>query len=85
MFYDGDEPINLGGGADVSIAELANLIGQVTSFEGEITMDTSKPDGMPIKVLDSSPLRTLGWKPGTNFKDALLATYEWFEANVFTE
>ena len=76
--YDGLEPINIGGGADLSIGELAALIKDVVVYPGELYFDTSKPDGMPLKILDSSQLRELGWRPKTAFRSALSATYDWF-------
>ena len=76
--YTGDGPLNLGGGFDTSIAELAGAIREVVGFEGELYFDTSKPDGMPFKALDSSELRALGWQPSVAFHDALDRTYRWF-------
>lgn len=73
---DATTPINLGGGDDVSIAELAEEIRDVVGFEGELRFDTSKPDGMPLKSLDSSAVRSLGWQPETDFATALTRTYE---------
>ena len=76
--YDGPEPINLGSGLSFSIAELAEAIRDVVGFAGEIRYDTSKPDGMPVKVLDTARLKELGWSPIVPFRDALEKTYEWF-------
>ena len=76
--YDGRDPINLGSGEGRTIAELADAIRDVVGFAGEIRYDTSKPDGMPVKVLDTSRLRALGWSPSTAFRKALEKTYEWF-------
>jgi len=76
--YEGPEPINLGTGLDLSIAELATIIKDVVGYPGELRFDASKPDGMPIKVLDWSRLREMGWQPRTPFRGALTATYEWF-------
>jgi GDP-L-fucose synthase len=76
--YDGTEPINLGGGTDLSIGELAQLTKEVVGYEGELCFDTSRPDGMPLKVLDSSPLMAMGWNQVTSFRDAVSATYNWF-------
>jgi len=76
--YGGAQPINLGCGLDMSIAELALAVKEVTGFQGQIHFDTSKPDGMPVKLLDSSELNTLGWRPRVSFHSALLETYEWF-------
>lgn len=76
--YDGGEPINLGGGEDVSIKELALLLKDVTRYAGEITFDESKPDGMPLKSLDSQQLLDLGWRPRVSFRSALDVTYASF-------
>jgi GDP-L-fucose synthase len=76
--YDGAAPINLGGGIDLSIAELAETVCQVVGYFGEIRYDATKPDGMPLKALDSTVLLELGWRPTTSFADALQATYDWF-------
>ena len=76
--YTGNGPLNLGGGFDTSIAELARAIREVVGFEGELRFDTSKTDGMPHKALDSSELRALGWQPSVAFGDALDRTYRWF-------
>ena len=76
--YTGFGPLNLGGGFDRSISELAEAIRDVVGFEGELRFDTSKPDGMPHKALDSSELRALGWQPSVSFGDALERTYRWF-------
>jgi GDP-L-fucose synthase len=79
--YDGLEPINLAGGSDHSIAEVARLIADVVGYRGQLRFDTSKPDGMPIKVLDGSPLQQLGWRPITGLREALAETYAWFLEN----
>jgi GDP-L-fucose synthase len=71
-------PINLGGGYETSISELAHVIRDVVGFEGEIRFDTSKPDGMPLKTLDASELRALGWRAAVSFHDALERTCHWF-------
>ncbi|HEY7326861.1 MAG TPA: GDP-L-fucose synthase [Gemmataceae bacterium] len=76
--YDADEPINLGGGSDLSIAETANLVAEVVGYRGRLSFDVSQPDGMPLKGLDSRPLKKLGWAPATEFRTALAETYDWF-------
>ena len=76
--YNSEEPINLGGGADVSIRELANLVGEVVGYKGQLHFDTTKPDGMPIKALDASRLREMGWVAATPLSAALAATYASF-------
>lgn len=76
--YDGAEPINLGGGTDLSIRELAATIKEVAGYTGELRYNPNHPDGMPLKVLDSSKLTTMGWRPTTPFRVALAATYDSF-------
>ena len=65
--YTGDGPLNLGGGRDTSIADLAQAIKDVVGFAGALRFDTSKPDGMPLKALDGSELPALGWQPVGGF------------------
>jgi GDP-L-fucose synthase len=79
--YDGMEPINVGCGEDVSIAELAGLIAQMVGFRGELIFDRSKPDGTPRKLLDVSRIRELGWRPGISLHDGLRSTVSWYLAN----
>lgn len=83
--YDGDAPINLGGGTDLSIAEVAHVIADVVGFRGRVAFDASMPDGAPRKGLDSSALREMGWRPATDFRTAVAETYEWFLAHRVTE
>ncbi len=70
---------NLGTGTDYSIKELAEKIANVVGFQGQIKWDTRKPDGTPRKLLDSSRLLALGWRPSVNFEDGLKTTYHWFK------
>ncbi|MBQ4824455.1 MULTISPECIES: GDP-L-fucose synthase [unclassified Leisingera] len=72
--------INVGCGADVSILELAQLVAEVTGFEGEILTDPSKPDGTPRKLMDVSRLKRLGWQAGIGLETGVRGTYEWFLA-----
>lgn len=76
--YDGSKPINIGSGLDLSIGELAQLIKEIVGYSGELRFDKRKPDGMPLKVLDSSKLTEIGWRPRTSFRSALSTTYDWF-------
>jgi GDP-L-fucose synthase len=76
--YDGPEPLNLGTGVSTSISELAAEIARVIGFRGTFEFDTSRPDGMPFKGLDSTRLRALGWQPRVSLTDGLGSTYEWF-------
>lgn len=73
--YDEAEPINLGGGSDLSIREAAEAIRRVVGYAGELRFDTTKPDGAPLKRLDSSRLLAMGWRPATTFESGLEATY----------
>lgn len=70
--------INVGYGSDVSIAELARLVGKVVGYSGEIVFDTSKPDGTPRKLMDSGRLRGLGWAPSISLESGLVSTYSDF-------
>jgi nucleoside-diphosphate-sugar epimerase len=70
--------VNVGTGSDVSIAELAHLIADVTGFTGRIAFDRSKPDGTPRKLLDVSRLARLGWRARRELHSGLAETYRWF-------
>ena len=73
--YSAQEPINIGSGEEISIAELAKLIAKIVDFEGEVRFDPSQPDGTPRKLLDSAKIRALGWKPSIGLAEGLAATY----------
>jgi GDP-L-fucose synthase len=75
--YDSPEIINVGYGEDVTIRELIQIIARVVDFEIEIVCDTSKPDGTPRKLLDSTRLQALGWRPQILLKEGILQTYHW--------
>ena len=70
--------LNVGSGEEVSIAELARSIASVVGFRGRIEFDSSKPDGTPRKLLDSSLLNRLGWRPTISLDDGLRSTYRWY-------
>ena len=76
--YAGEDPINVGVGADVSIRALAELIGRVTGFEGHIRFDATKPDGTPRKLLDVSRIHALGWRHRVSLEEGVSATYRWY-------
>lgn len=71
-------PVNVGAGHDISIRELALLIQEATGFRGAIEFDTSKPDGAPRKLLDSSRITRLGWRPKTSLEEGIRRTCEWY-------
>ncbi|HEV7984707.1 MAG TPA: GDP-L-fucose synthase [Steroidobacteraceae bacterium] len=76
--YAGEMWINVGWGEDLSIAELARLVADTVGFGGAIRFDRSKPDGAPRKLLDTSRLTALGWRPKIALADGLAATYQWY-------
>ncbi|PON99304.1 hypothetical protein TorRG33x02_048470, partial [Trema orientale] len=76
--YSGLEHVNVGSGKEVTIKELAELVKEVVGFEGELVWDSSKPDGTPRKLMDSSKLLGLGWSPKISLKDGLVDTYKWY-------
>lgn len=76
--YDDPAPVNIGTGEDLSIRDLASLVADVTGYTGTITWDATHPDGTPRKLLDSSRVRSLGWRPAVDLKDGIRATYRWF-------
>ncbi|MDN3017799.1 GDP-L-fucose synthase [Paenibacillus sp. BSR1-1] len=76
--YSGNEFFNVGTGSDISIKELAYLIKKVVGFDGNIKFDTTKPDGMPQKLLDVSALKKAGWVYKTDLEEGIRKTYEWF-------
>ncbi|GFP92361.1 putative gdp-l-fucose synthase 2 [Phtheirospermum japonicum] len=80
--YSGFEHVNVGSGKEVTIKELAELVKEVVGYQGEIVWDSSKPDGTPRKLMDSSKLAGLGWEPKVSLKDGLTDTYKWYLENV---
>jgi len=77
--YNGTEIVNIGSGEEVSIKELARRIKKQAGFKGKIIYDETKPDGMPCRLLDSSRLRRLGWKPEVKLDKGLRLAYEWYK------
>lgn len=76
--YDGDEPVNIGCGDDLSIRELAETVAEVTGYQGRVVWDTSKPDGTPRKLLDVTRLSSLGFTPQIPLRDGIARTYAWW-------
>lgn len=77
--YDDAEVINVGCGADISIAELADLIRSTVGFTGSIAWDHDKPNGVPHKLLDVVRIRAMGWQPSIPLRAGVAQTYEWFK------
>lgn len=82
--YSGNSFLNLGTGFDVSIRELAQTVGRVAGWSGKFRYDSTKPDGMPRKVMDVSRLRKLGWTAKTQFEDGMRLAYEAYAATSGT-
>jgi GDP-L-fucose synthase len=80
--FDGDEPINCGAGSDLSIRELAEKIARIVGFGGRLVFDRSKPDGTPRKLMDSSRINALGWKPKIGLDEGIADSYRWFRENI---
>ncbi|MDC3227188.1 GDP-L-fucose synthase [Acidimicrobiaceae bacterium] len=74
--------INIGSNEEVSIKELGFILKDIIQYKGEINFDTSKPDGNPRKLLDSSIINSHGWKSTVNLEEGLIRTYSWFEENI---
>jgi GDP-L-fucose synthase len=84
MNYNEATFINIGFGSDVSIRELAEIIRDVVGFKGEIIFDSSRPDGTPKKLMDSSRIHNLSWKPKIGLKEGIMRTYEDFRKQPHT-
>jgi GDP-L-fucose synthase len=80
--YDDEPIVNVGWGEDVTIRQLGEMIAAVTGFDGRLVFDSSKPDGTPRKLLDTSRLTALGWKPKIMLRDGIERTYAWFKEHV---
>jgi GDP-L-fucose synthase len=80
--YDGEIPLNVGCGVDISIFELAQIVARITGFQGQIEWDSSRPDGTPQKLLDTSRINNLGWRPKIPLEIGIRETYEWFKSQL---
>ena len=76
--YDDSVAINIGSGQEISIAKLATLVSKIVGFTGGISFNTDRPNGTPRKLLNSSKISELGWKPKINLEDGIALTYDWF-------
>ena len=80
--YHEEEHVNVGSGSEISITELAEAIAAVVGFEGEILWDSSKPNGTPRKILDTSKLARLGWSSQISLASGISDTYKWFISDL---
>jgi GDP-L-fucose synthase len=81
--YNGSDPVNLGSGMEISVKDLVHLIARLSGFEGDITWDTSKPDGQPRRCIDTARAeRFFGFRARTPFEDGLRRTIEWYRATL---
>jgi len=79
--YDSDEHINIGTGIGITIKQLAQKIAELSNFNGQINWDSTKPDGMPVKVLDITKITNLGWAPTVSLDTGILKTIAWYREN----
>ena len=80
--YSEEKPVNIGTGEDIAIAQLAQIVKEVTGFKGKIVYDVTKPDGTPRKWLDVSKIHQLGWKHNTNLAEGIAKVYEWYKNSL---
>ncbi len=81
-FYNGNEPVNIGSGQEISIKNLAELIARLTGFEGKLVWDTTKPNGQPRRALDTSrAAEYFGWRAKVPFEEGLRYTIDWYRQN----
>jgi GDP-L-fucose synthase len=76
--YEGEDPVNLGAGFEISIRDLAEKIRCMVGFQGRLVWDASKPDGQPRRCLDTSRARAFGFQADTTLDDGLQRTLEWY-------
>jgi GDP-L-fucose synthase len=79
--YDDPSPINIGTGTDLTVRELSDLVAEVSGYAGQVGWDTTKPDGMPRKLLDGTRLAALGWEARIGLKEGLQQAVDWYAAN----
>ena len=82
VFHKSNSFINVGSGEEISIAELALKIAKTVQYNGKISFDSNIPDGTPRKILDSSLINSIGWKPKISLDNGLIQTYEFFKLEV---
>lgn len=83
--YNNKQFLNIGTGTDVSIKELAELVKEIIGYEGKLVFDSTKPDGMPKKLLDVTKLNETGWKNKIQLREGLTRTYKWYQKEILTK
>jgi GDP-L-fucose synthase len=79
--YNDEQFINIGSSTDISIKDLTETIVKIIGYTGEVRWDTTKPNGTPRKLMDSSRISSLGWSPKVGLEEGLEKTYKWFKEN----
>lgn len=82
--YDGSDPLNVGTGQDLSIAELAQTVSRVVGYTGQIRFDPTRPDGTPRKLLDVARFSALGWRSNIGLEQGIKDTYRWYCRHAVT-
>jgi len=80
--YDEMEIVNIGTGKDMTTKELAEMVAEVTGFDGDLRFDTTKPDGTPVKCLDVTRINNLGWHAKIGIEEGIRDTYEWYVGSI---
>ncbi len=80
--YHDSEIINTGSGSDITIKELAEKTASIAGYKGKLCFDTSKPDGIPLKLPDISKIKALGWQAKIELDDGIRNTYQWYKENL---
>jgi GDP-L-fucose synthase len=79
--YQGEDVVNIGWGEDISVRELAELVRRIVGFSGRLEFDSTKPDGVPRKLLDVSRMTALGWSPKIRLEEGIVSSHRWFVSN----
>jgi GDP-L-fucose synthase len=80
-FYNSEDPINIGSGEEISIQQLAEMMREISGWEGNLVFDTSKPDGAPRKVMQNKRIHELGWRHKIGLRSGLEQAFAWFDKN----
>lgn len=83
--YSGESPVNVGTGQDLSIRELAEMLKKITGYTGALSFDETKPDGTPRKLVDTTKINELGWRPITELRQGLIRTYDWYQEKAVSQ